>query len=386
MSMKVLILNYARQLFEDEEKAIGEERARMRAYAKFLDELFIVVHTLKKTGFQPTKLSDNVTLIPSKGSGKISSFYNLLKISSSLCSRHNIDIINAQEPYYMGVIGVYLKRKFGPKLITAVLGSNVYDQHWLSESKLNQLKSTVGRFVFKHSDYIQVDGSLTERELIDKGIPKDKIFRKPIVPMNVGEQFVFNSHIIRKRLLCDKFDKILIYVGRIEKQKNIEGLIKIMPGVLNFNPRVLLLIIGEGREKAKLEKLTKGLGINGHVIFFGEIPHKYILDYYAASDIFVLPSRYEGFSRSLMEAAISGKAIVTTNVSGVSDLIIDGESGFIVGVKNMKDFQEKIIQLLLDEQKSISFGKRIKENIQKLPRYDEMVTQQIEFWRSACAR
>jgi glycosyltransferase involved in cell wall biosynthesis len=382
--VKVLILNYARQLFEDENEAIGEEHARMRTYGQFLDELIILVHTFKHSSFQQIKISNNITVIPSNGAGKISSFYHLLKIGSTLCSERFIDIINAQEPYFMGVIGVYLKKKYGCKLITAVLGSNVYDQHWLSESKLNHLKSAVGRFVLKYSDYIQVDGSLTERELIDKGIPKDKIFKKPIVPRNVGEPVFLNSEIIRKRLLCDRFEKILISVGRIEKQKNIEGLIRIMPGMISCYPKVLLLIIGEGREKAKLEELSRSLGISNNIIFCGRIPHKYIFDYYAASDIFVLPSKYEGFSRSLMEAGISGRAIVTTNVSGASDLVTDGESGFIVGVEDMNAFQEKIIQLLLDEQKARLFGMRIKENVRKLPTYDEMVSQQINFWRFVC--
>jgi len=383
--MKVLILNYAYQLFEDKDKAISDERDRMLEYGKHLDELFIVVHTLKKDRFSPIKLSDNITIIPSNGRNRLFSFYNLSKISSSLCSQFKIDIINAQEPYNMGVIGCYLKKRYGCKLITAVLGSNVYDQHWLSESKINHLKSAVGRFVLKYSDYIQVDGSLTERELIDKGIPKDKIFKKPIVPMNVGEPFVFNSDIIRNRLLCGRFEKILISVGRIEKQKNIEGLIRIMPGIISFYPKVLLLIIGEGREKTKLEDLTRSLGISSNIIFCGGIPHKYIFDYYAASDIFVLPSRYEGFSRSLMEASLSGKAIVSTNVSGASDLIIDGHSGFIVEVGDMETFKDRVIELLYDEGKLRMFGENVKDNAKKLPSYDRMVESQIQFWRHVCS-
>lgn len=382
--MKVLILNYARQLFEEEGRAIGGDRARMRDYGKYLDMLYIVVHTLKGSHFQTTKISDNVTIIPSKGWNRFSSFYNLMKISSSLCSQFKIDIINAQEPYYMGVIGSYLKKKYGCKLITAVLGANVYDRMWLRERKSNYFKSVVGRSVLKHSDFIQVDGSKTEKELIEEGIPEDKIFKKPIVPKELERFCLGDREGVRKMLLGEKFERILLFVGRIETQKNLKGLLSIMPDIVKFNPKVLLLIIGEGRERAGLQRMVDELGIKENVLFFGSVPYSKIPDYYAGSDIFLLPSNYEGFARSLMEAGISGKAIVSTNVSGTSDLITDGESGFIVEAGDMEGFRDKIIELLQDEEKVKLFGLKVKKSTKKLLDYDNMVESQINFWRFVC--
>jgi len=383
--MKVLILNYAYQLFEVKDKAISDERDRMLEYGKHLDELFIVVHTLKKDRFSPIKLSDNITIIPSNGRNRLFSFYNLSKISSSLCSQFKIDIINAQEPYNMGVIGCYLKKRYGCKLITAVLGSNVYNKDWISESKLNYLQGVIGKWVLKYSDFIQVDGSKTEIELIEKGVPRKKIFNKVVVPKGFDELRFANGENIREKILGGKFEKILLFVGRIEKQKNLRGLLSIMPDILKLNSKVLLLIIGEGKEKNKLERLVENLSIEENLLFLGNIPFNNLPDYYAASDIFLLPSNYEGFARSLILAGISGKAIVSTNVSGASELIIDGHSGFIVEVGDMETFKDRVIELLYDEGKLRMFGENVKDNAKKLPSYDRMVESQIQFWRRVCS-
>ncbi len=383
--MKVLILNYAKQLFEDEDKAVGDERSRMREYGKYLDRLFIVVHSLKRNHFKTIKISDNVTIIPSKGGNKLSSLYNLMKISSSLCSEHKIDIINVQDPFYMGTVGVYLKKKFKCKLVTAVLGSNVYSKDWLKESKLNYLKKVVGKWVLNHSNFIQVDGSKTERELKENGIPKEKIFKKVVIPNGLEEFRTGNGEKIRKKFLGIEFERILLFVGRIERQKNLKGLLNIMPDIIKSNPKILLLIIGEGREKNKSEKWAKKSRIKRNITFLGNIPFDSLSDYYAASDIFLLPSNYEGFARSLILAGVSGKAIVSTNVSGASDLIKNGDSGFIVDVGDMDSFKDRIVELLNNKDKLEEFGKNAEKNARNLLNYNRMVDSQIKFWQSVCS-
>ncbi len=377
------MLNYAKSFFQDENKAIGDELNKMREYGKFLDDLFIVIHTFKRHNFRPIKISDNVSVIPSNGRNRPSSFYNIIKICSALCSQYTIDIINAQEPYYTGLIGVYLKRKYGCKLITAVLGSNVYDKAWLRESKLNFVKGAIGRLVLKYSDFIQVDGSKTESDLRKSGISPKKIFKKIVIPKGLDDFASGKGYQVQKQVLDRKSEKVLLFVGRIEKQKNLIGLLSIMPDIFKLNPKVLLLIIGDGREKPKLERLAKKLEIERNILFLGNVPFNKLPDYYHASDIFLLPSHYEGFARVLMLAGISGKAVVSTNVSGASDLIKDGISGFIVDIGDMRSFRDRVLELLSNNERLEEFGKNIQKNTRSLPDFDRMVEIQIKFWKYA---
>jgi len=379
--MNILMFNYAKQLFDDERQSVGEERVRMRDYAKFLDQLFIAVHTPKRNHFRRTQLLDNLTLIPSRGWNRASSFFNLLCIGSRLCSRRKIDIVSVQEPYYMGLIGIYLKKRFGCKLITGVLGANVYERAWIREAMINRLKSAVGRWVLKHSDFVQVDGSRTKTDLMEKGIPERKIFRKPIVPEGLEKFSGGDGKVLRAELLDDACGKLLLFVGRIERQKNLDGLLKIMPDILKVNPKVRLVVIGEGREKASLQKMAENLGLGMHVLFTGNVPFAKLPEYFAASDIFLSSSNYEGFARTLMEAGFAGKPIVSTDVSGASDIIEDGESGFIVPVGAMDDFRDRVIRLLQDEDTARRFGVRVRQKAATLSSYEEMVQTQIQFWR-----
>ena len=81
------------------------------------------------------------------------------------------------------------------------------------------------------------------------------------------------------------------------------------------------------------------------------------------SHIFVLPSYYEGYPNSLLEAMASSKACIATNVGSVPDIIKDGVNGFIINPKNHIELFEKLKELILDRKKIVSFSSNAKESV-----------------------
>jgi glycosyltransferase involved in cell wall biosynthesis len=106
-------------------------------------------------------------------------------------------------------------------------------------------------------------------------------------------------------------------IGRLDMAKNYEFLVEQMADIAAGHPHVRALIIGDGSERQKVEHLIKKRGLGKSVILAGDIPHA--ARYLKAFDVFVLPSRYEGFSISILEALFAGIPILASDVGGAKE-------------------------------------------------------------------
>ncbi|OGS22892.1 MAG: hypothetical protein A2252_07385 [Elusimicrobia bacterium RIFOXYA2_FULL_39_19] len=379
--MRILFLNYAKQLFQPKNEAIGDEYNRMKSYSEFIEKLDIIVFT-PNCDYKAFKINEKISVIPTNGSGKLFSFLKMIILSSKICKENNIDLIQTQESYFTGLLGLYLKIIYGCKLISTAYGADIYDKNWVKENIIRHLLRIISRIVMKNSDIIQVDGTKTENNLMKHGFTKEKVYKKIVVPSEINSFITYNIVNAKENIYENKYKQIILFIGRIEKQKNVMGLISVMPDIIENIDNVLLVIIGEGREKPNVEKYVKNLKIEENVKFINNVPFEELPKYYSASDVFVLPSNYEGFARVLMLAALSAKPIVSTDVSGAKDIIEDGKSGYIVDVGDMESFKNRVIELLKDKDKCLLFGKNIKDNALKLFDYNNMIKKQIEIWET----
>jgi glycosyltransferase involved in cell wall biosynthesis len=113
-----------------------------------------------------------------------------------------------------------------------------------------------------------------------------------------------------------------------------------MPEVISKIPSVKLLVVGAGEEKAQLKQLSAALHLDGNVIFTGPLPNPDLPQFYAAADIFIGPSirtregDTEGFGLTFVEAGMSGCILIGSKVGGITDIIEDGRTGYLVAEKN----------------------------------------------------
>jgi glycosyltransferase involved in cell wall biosynthesis len=151
-----------------------------------------------------------------------------------------------------------------------------------------------------------------------------------------------NKDICRKKLNLKKIEKIILFVGRLHPVKGIQYLIDAMVSIEKYDKNAKLLIIGDGEERYNLESYVNKRKLKDSITFIGELPHSELPQYFAASDIFVLPSLSEGFPNVLLEAMASGLPIIATNVGGVPDIIQENINGFLVEPQNPNEIGKKL--------------------------------------------
>lgn len=149
-------------------------------------------------------------------------------------------------------------------------------------------------------------------------------------------------------------------VGRLDPVKCFDDLLRIFAIVHKRFPDVHLDLYGDGPEQPSLEKLANALELDTSLTFCGN--NQQMASEYAKHKLFIMTSRSEGMPTVLLEALASGCACVSTNCDfGPSDLIQDGENGFLVPVHDIDAAADRICRLLEDDALSFRFGETAKK-------------------------
>ncbi len=160
----------------------------------------------------------------------------------------------------------------------------------------------------------------------------------------------------------------ILCVSRLTTRKGINYLIEAMRLLLvtDTNRKIELWIAGEGDATVSLKQLTRELGIESKVKFFGLVAHENLARHYQMADIFCLPSLNEGMSNTMLEALASGMPIVATVTGGTEELVGDGENGFYVDQKSPEDLAEKLEKLIADADLRKRFGEVSRARAEKM--------------------
>ena len=143
---------------------------------------------------------------------------------------------------------------------------------------------------------------------------------------------------IKNQLSLAEDDFIFSTVGRLTKQKNYFYLLDVLSKI-NFDNWKLLLI-GEGQHLNKLKQASIEKGLEEKILFLGR--RNDVNELMQISDMYLMSSLWEGFPYVIVEALANGLPIISTDVGGISEAVLDNENGFIVDVENKNEFIEKI--------------------------------------------
>lgn len=160
-------------------------------------------------------------------------------------------------------------------------------------------------------------------------------------------------------------DKVIVFAGRLIGLKGVGNLLRAMAR-LDKKCSWRLILIGEGEARPNLEKLVRELGIQARVIFCGYISNHELPRYYSIADLAVFPSLAdETFGVAICEAMACGRAVISTRVGGIPELVMDGESGILVEPKNWEDLAHRISQVLMDDPQRSRLGGRALERVRQ---------------------
>ncbi len=140
--------------------------------------------------------------------------------------------------------------------------------------------------------------------------------------------------------------RILLCVSRLAEQKGVDVAVRALAQVREIEPRAVLVVLGEGPERARLA--ADGVFLPGRV---GDVA-----SWYRRAELLVHPARWEGFGLALLEAMLAAKPVVATRVSAAPEIVVDGETGVLVPPDDAEALAEAVLGLLADPTRAAAMG------------------------------
>ncbi|CAA9892064.1 Glycosyltransferase family 4 protein [Candidatus Methylobacter favarea] len=270
--------------------------------------------------------------------------FELLNIYLKLKKGH-YDLLHSHWILPQGFTGVLAtKVQPIPHLIT-VHGGDVFA---LKGKVLNTFK----QFSLSHCNAITVNSSATQTA-VQELCPDLKHLHK--IPM--GVEITNNQENSHQLALKAQYKKnagpLLIFVGRLVDEKGVEDFIRAIGLVKTKLPELSALIIGQGQDREAFERLTKSLNLDQIITFTGWIDPEKIQDYLSIADIFIGPSRIsesgwkEAQGLTFLEAMAANTPVIATRTGGITDFIIDGETGLLVKERCPEEIAVAIEKIIL---------------------------------------
>ncbi|MFE9872333.1 glycosyltransferase family 4 protein [Micromonospora sp. NPDC005686] len=167
---------------------------------------------------------------------------------------------------------------------------------------------------------------------------------------------------VRRRLgLADR--PVVVCVSRLVPRKGQDMLIRALPAIRRRVPDAALLVVGGGPYRSTLEKLARQTGLERDVVFTGSVPSAELPAHYAAGDVYAMPCRtrnrgldVEGLGIVYLEASATGLPVVAGDSGGAPDAVREGETGYVVGGRDVAQLADRVATLLADRDLARQFG------------------------------
>ena len=228
------------------------------------------------------------------------------------------------------------------------------------------------RYIYRHADAIVVYGQHVKRYLISEGVAPERIF----VAAHAVDNQMYNHPVaeqeqlaLREALQIEPEEKVVLYLGRLEKIKGLPDLLKAFASLKRED--TVLLLAGDGGERKRLESLAAAYGISEKVRFTGYVASEKTSHYYSISDLFVLPSvtlpvGKETWGLVINEAFNQGVPVVATEAVGATagGLVQNGINGLVVPERDSQALAQALQQLLDDKALRSKMNKNALKTIQ----------------------
>jgi glycosyltransferase involved in cell wall biosynthesis len=256
-----------------------------------------------------------------------------------IISRHQLDRLNI----HAGPGGVLCVRRLPvPVIVTC---------HHTYRQQVSHIRSQFWKVIFL--PFEKRTYQLADRIVAVSEATKDALVKQYGIPEN--NVSVIHNAVDTSRfhpLEIQKHPHSLLYVGRIDKRKGIEFLIRSMPFIMDQIPDVQLLVGGKGSYLDKMKTLVGRLHLEQAVTFLGFVPDDQLNELYNRAQCVVVPSIFEGFGITVIEALAAGTRVVGTDVDGIREILQSGEYGTLVPYGNHQALANAVIAELNDPKKA----------------------------------
>ena len=266
---------------------------------------------------------------------------------AALVRRERVDVIHAHE-FTANAYGSLMGRILSVPVVATVHGKNYF---------ADQLKRRMAyRYVSRVSRMVAVSDDLKQFIVRRVGVADHRvsvIYNGVDMPAPAPTE---QLGALRRDLRLDEYDHVIGTVGSLYEVKGHAHLIRALPGILKACPRTLLLLAGRGELEQALRAEVSARHLDAHVRFLGFRGDVAAL--LSLFDVFVLPSISEGLSMALLEAMAAGRPVVATRVGGNSELVLDGETGFLIDAASPESISDRVVRVLRDGEGAARMGER----------------------------
>lgn len=322
-------------------------------------EVFVVT-----TQLEGTKAEDTVEGVPVKRAKPLSILFStpIVPGVNKILSKENFDILHSHTPPpLMSLSGVRAaQKKDVPSVLTYHCDLEI--PYTFGPILTTLYQQTLGAYTVRKTDKLITTTTTygatskavwyKDAEIIPNAVDAERFH-----PSNEGKE-------VRKELgIKDK--KMVMYVGRIVYHKGLEYFVRSAKYLEEED--IQYVLVGTGDFKPELEKIIKKEGLEDKVMFAGRVSNEKLPNYYAAADIFVLPSvsRLEAFGIVALEAMASSVPVVISNIPGVREVIVEGENGLLAEPMNAKDLAGKIRTLLHNPKMAKNMGEKGRKRVEE---------------------
>jgi L-malate glycosyltransferase len=246
-------------------------------------------------------------------------------------------------------------------IVTAHVPGHIYRYKWIPQFIAKHLTESF-LCVSKSSeeDFFEEEAQEFTKELFGKG-------RKHFTIYNCIETDISNSNTgtDHSTFNIQHSTFTLGIVSRLSHEKGIDVLISAMPMILKHNPNVKLLIVGEGAEKEKLNELAEKLKVSDAITWAGLQSKDSLAEFYSQMELVVVPSRFEGFGLTAIEAMNHGIPVVASAVDGLKEVIVDGSSGILFESEDSDALSKAIVDLIENDVKRNSLAEAGKKRVEE---------------------
>ncbi len=181
------------------------------------------------------------------------------------------------------------------------------------------------------------------------------------------------------RLKADHKARFL-FVGRLEEQKGCKYLIQATRILIEKTQDFEILLVGDGSQREILDNLTEENNLGSYVTFLGSVDAEKLKDFYCASDVFILPSVWEGLPVTLLEAWSAKLPVIVTNVGAIRDICVDERNGLIVRPKDPVAIAEAMLRLIEDDELRWRLAKNGAELVRREFSLEHVVKSTLELY------
>ncbi|MCL5781245.1 MAG: glycosyltransferase family 4 protein [Firmicutes bacterium] len=338
------------ELFTEELRKLGHE---------------VIIFAPKYPGVQKEK---DVFRFPAIPTPTYKGFYLGIPFSTGLerfLEQHPPDVIHVQSPFLLGRLGARVARKLGVPLVFTY--HTLYDQYTHYVPFAREFSKGITRKVCvdfcNRCDLVITPTEIISNHIRNMGV-KANVKWLP-TGIQLDEFTGLDRSWLRKTYGLAPDELILLFVGRAGKEKNIPFIIECFAEVRKQYPKTKLVLVGEGPESENLKKYAGDLRLTDHVIFAGKLSSEDLVKAYGGADLFVFGSLTETQGIVLAEAKAAGLPVVAVNAYGVSNMVVDGDDGFLVNPE-LHSFVQKIVLLIEDDELRKRMGDRALKNVQQL--------------------